>query len=194
MVSEINAKFGGIDILVKNIGGTVSPSGGFSVLTDEHWDGELQLNLLASVRLDRALLPKMLEQKSGVIIHISSINSQMPLWDVNLPYGAAKAALDNYSKVLSNEVAPKGICVITVSPGPSKTTAVEDLLEGFSKSMDITTDEATTILMDKVGGIPMGRLAEPREVAELVGFLVSPRAAYINGTNYVIDGGTLPVV
>ena len=194
IASEIHEKFGRVDILINNLGGSSSPGGGFSVLTDEHWTNDYKLNLLAPVSLDRAVLPKMLEAGNGVIINISSINSQLPLWDLNMSYGVAKAALDSYSKVLSNEVAGKGIRVVTVSPGPVRTSAMEAVLDNLAKSLDKTVDEATQIIMDKIGGIPIGRIAEPQDIAELVGFLVSPAAAYITGVNYIIDGGTIPVV
>lgn len=192
--NEITETFGKVDILVNNAGGLSSPAGGFSVLTDEHWDNELQINLLAAVRFDKALLPKMLEQKSGVIIHISSISAIQPIWESNMSYGIAKAALNAYSKTLSNEVAGKGVRVLTVSPGPVNTGGMNDFLQDLAKSLGITLEDMTQKLMNNLGGIPMGRIAEPDEVAELVGFLVSPRAEYLTGANYKIDGGTIPVV
>lgn len=193
-VNEINEKFGRVDILINNMGGLSSPSGGFRVLTDEHWNNELQLNLLAAIRLDKALLPEMLEQKSGVIIHISSTSGMQPLWEVNMPYAVAKAALNAYSKTLANEVAGKGVRVLTVSPGPVKTDAMENFLKEMSKTLGITVDEMAQNLMDKIGGIPTGRMGDPKEIAELVNFLVSPGASYITGANYVIDGGAFPIV
>ncbi len=193
-VEEIIEKFGGVDILINNTGGLSSPAGGFSVLTDEHWNNELQLNLLAAVRLDKALLPKMLEQKNGVIIHISSTSGKQPLWEANMPYGVAKAALNAYSKTLAMEVSGKGVRVLTVSPGPVKTVAMESFLQDMADKMGITAEEMTQKLMERIGGIPMGRMAQPEEVAELVYFLVSPGAAYLTGANYVIDGGAFPVV
>jgi NAD(P)-dependent dehydrogenase (short-subunit alcohol dehydrogenase family) len=84
------------------------PGGGHSALADEHWDQALQTNLLSSVRLDRALLPKMLEKKSGVIIHISSTSGQFPIWESTMAYSAAKAALNAYSKMLADEMGPQG--------------------------------------------------------------------------------------
>ena len=194
VADEINEKFGKVDILVNNIGGVITPGGGFSTLTDEHWENTLQLNLLAAVRLDKALLPNMLEQKSGVIIHISSSTALMPIWEANMPYAVAKAALNAYSKTLSNEVASKGVRVLTVSPGGVNTVTMQGFLNDYAKSAGISTEEITQKMMDRIGGIPMGRMAEPDEVAELVSFLVSPRAAYLTGANYLIDGGNLPVV
>ena len=193
-VNEINEKFGRVDILVNNMGANTSPGGGFSALTDEHWDHELQLNLLAAVRLDRGLLPKMLEQKSGVIIHVSSTSGMMPIWEATMAYSTAKAALNAYSKTLAGEVASQGVRVVTVSPGVTKTPAMTSFIEDLAKKSDITVDEMAKNLLQRLGGIPMGRMAEPEETAELVRFLVSPRASFITGANYVIDGGNFPVI
>jgi NAD(P)-dependent dehydrogenase (short-subunit alcohol dehydrogenase family) len=194
LVDEIRKGFGGVDILVNNMGSSETPGGGFGVLTDQHWEDTIQTNLLAPVRLDRGLLPYMLEQRSGCIIHIASIQGSLPLHDSTLPYAAAKAGLINYSKGLSNEVAAKGVRVLTVSPGWIKTTASVRMMERLAQSSGISLEEATQGVMDALGGIPMGRPAEPAEVAELIGFLVSPRAAYLTGTEFVIDGGTIPTI
>ncbi|MBE9461380.1 SDR family oxidoreductase [Dyadobacter subterraneus] len=194
VANEIHEQFGGVDILVNNMGSNTLPGGGFSVLTDEHWDQALQVNLLSSVRLDRALLPKMLEQKSGVIIHISSTSGMLPIWESTMPYSAAKAALNAYSKTLSGEVAAQGVRVITVSPGLNKTQAMATFLEDLAKSAGISVEQMSQNLMERLGGIPLGRMADPKETAELVNFLVSPRASYITGANYIIDGGNFPVV
>ena len=194
LTKEINGKFGGIDILINNVGGLTTPPGGFSTLTDEHWENELQLNLLSAIRLDRTLLPKMLEQKSGVIIHISSVAGKQPLWNLNMAYAVSKAALNAYSKSLATELASKGVRVLTVSPGATKTPPMEKFIADYATSTGITVEEAFNQLLGQVGGIPMGRMAEPSEVASLVHFLVSPAAAYLTGANYSIDGGSLPVV
>lgn len=194
VVSEVLSTYGRLDILVNNLGSSTTPAGGFASLTDEDWISTLQANLLAPVRLDRGFLPQMIEQKSGVIIHIASIQGKLPLYDSTLPYAAAKAGLRNYSKSLSNEVAPKGVRVLTVSPGWINTTASIAWLGEIARNANSTIEEAQQSVMDALGGIPYGRPAEPEEVAELVGFLVSPRAAYLTGTEYVIDGGTVPTI
>jgi NAD(P)-dependent dehydrogenase (short-subunit alcohol dehydrogenase family) len=191
---EIYEKFGTVDILIDNIGGLTTPPGGYSALTDEHWESELQLNLLSAIRLDRTILPAMIEQKSGVIIHISSVAGKQPLWNLNMAYAVAKAALNSYSKALASELAGKGVRVLTVSPGATKTPPMEKFIQDFATSAGIPLEEAFQQLMSQIGGIPMGRMAEPEEVASLVHFLVSPAAAYLTGTNYAIDGGSLPVV
>ena len=194
VIDEVKKEFGGIDILINNLGSSETPGGGFAVLTDQHWEDTIQTNLLAPVRLDRGILPFMLEKASGCIIHIASIQGSLPLYDSTLPYAAAKAGLINYSKSLSNEVAPKGVRVLTVSPGWIRTTSAIRMMERLAESSGISIEEATKGVMDSLGGIPMGRPAEPQDVAELVGFLVSPRAAYLSGTEYVIDGGTIPTI
>jgi NAD(P)-dependent dehydrogenase (short-subunit alcohol dehydrogenase family) len=193
-VNEVNEKFGKIDILINNIGGLTTPGGGFSTLTDEHWENELQFNLLAAIRLDRAFLPDMIEQKSCVIIHISSTSGMQPIWDLNMAYAVSKAALNCYSKALATEVGSKGVRVLTVSPGPVKTPMMVEFLEDYATKAGITYEEATQNLLSKIGGIPMGRMAEPEEVAAMVYFLVTPAASYLTGSNYLVDGGAFPIV
>lgn len=187
-------QLGGIDIIVHSVGGSKSPGGGFAGLADQLWQDELSLNLLAAVRLDRLLVPHMIAQGSGAIVHISSIQRRLPLHESTIAYAAAKAALSTYSKALSKELGPKGIRVNTVAPGWISTSASEAMVKRLASHSG--SDEATARqgIMDALGGIPIGRPAWPQEVAELVAFLVSDRASAIHGAEYVIDGGTIPVV
>src|SRR5258707_9396025 len=113
----------------KNVGGSSAPSGGCITVTDEIWQQNFNENLFPAVRLDRGLLPSMIERGSGVIIHVSSIQRSLPLYDSTLAYAAAKAALTNYSKALSNEISPKGVRVNTVSPGFIETDAATRMIE-----------------------------------------------------------------
>ena len=183
---------GGIDIVVHVVGGSSAPAGGFAALDDNEWHKALDQNLFAAVRLDRALLPSMIAQGSGVIIHITSIQSRLPLPDATIAYAAAKAALSNYSKALSKEVSPKGVRVVRVSPGWVETDGAVGLVEEIARKNRTDYDGGRKIVMASLGGIPLGRPAKPKEVADLVAFLASPRAASITGTEYVIDGGTVP--
>lgn len=187
-------RLGGVDVLVHVLGGSVAPGGGFAALTEEHWQAELGLNLLAAVRLDRALLPQMVERGDGVVLHVSSIQRRLPLHDSTTAYAAAKAALTTYSKALSKELGPKGVRVNVVSPGWIYTEAADDLMTRIAASTGGTVEAARQGVLDALGGIPLGRPADPEEVAELIAFLASDRASAIHGAEYVIDGGTTPTV
>jgi NAD(P)-dependent dehydrogenase (short-subunit alcohol dehydrogenase family) len=190
----VRQHLGGIDILVNVVGGSSAPAGGFAALSDSEWSKELDLNLMSAVRLDRALLPSMIAQRSGVIIHVTSIQRVLPLPDSTIAYAAAKAALSTYSKALSKEVTPKGIRVVRVSPGWIETEAAVALAERLAAQAGTDYEGGKRLIMNGLGGIPLGRPAQPREVADLIAFLVSPRAASISGAEYVIDGGTVPTV
>jgi NAD(P)-dependent dehydrogenase (short-subunit alcohol dehydrogenase family) len=190
----VRERLGGVDIIVHVVGGSSAPAGGYAVLDDNEWDKALGQNLFAAVRLDRALLPDMVEQGSGVIIHITSIQRQLPLPEATIAYAAAKAALANYSNGLSKEVNPKGVRVVRVSPGWVETDGAVGLVTEIARRTGTDHEGAKQIVMNSLGGIPLGRPTKPKEVADLVAFLVSPRAGSITGTEYVIDGGTVPTV
>jgi NAD(P)-dependent dehydrogenase (short-subunit alcohol dehydrogenase family) len=186
--------FGALDIVVNVVGGSTAPGGGFAALDDTTWWKELNQNLMSAVRLDRALVPSMIAQARGVIIHVTSILRTLPLPESTTAYAAAKAALSAYSKSLSKEVTPKGIRVVRVAPGWVETEAAVALTERLAAQAETDYQGGKQIIMKSLGGIPLGRPARPTEVADLIAFLVSPRAGAITGVEYVIDGGTIPTV
>jgi NAD(P)-dependent dehydrogenase (short-subunit alcohol dehydrogenase family) len=182
---------GGLDILVQVTGGSSSPSGGHAAITDADWDAELTLNLLAAVRIDRALAPLLIDKRKGVIVHVGSIQGRMPLYDGTLGYAAAKAALRAYSKGLANELAPRGVRVNTVSPGGIQSDGAKRLALRIAEAHGVSADEGMRLLMDSLGGIPDGRFAPADEIADVIGFVVSDAAASIVGHDITVDGGTV---
>lgn len=194
LIDRLQCDWGGIDILINNVGGTETKRGGFEVLTDEDWQNILNVNLLAAVRLDRAFLPGMIERASGVVIHVLSVSHRLPFSNSTLAYAAAKGALSTYSKGLAKAVAPQGVRVNAISPGFIETSGAHGMIKDISRGADISEDAARTRIVEMLGGIPIGRPGRPEEVAELVAFLASERAAFISGVDYVIDGGTIPTV
>ena len=192
LVNTVLEKFGGVDIVVNVLGGSSAPSGGFAALDEQEWENALSQNLLSAVRIDRGLLPSMITKGSGVIVHVTSIQNKLPLPESTTAYAAAKAALSTYSKSLSKEVAPKGVRVVRVSPGWIETEASVRLAERLADHAGTDYEGGKKIIMEALGGIPLGRPAQPSEVADLITFLVSARASSITGTEYIIDGGTVP--
>lgn len=193
VAQEILAAYGRIDIIVNNAGANLSPGGGFNSLDDEHWLNDWQLNFMSVVRMNKALLPTMISQKGGVVINISTGAAKLPLWEMTMSYSAAKSALNTYSKALANELGPQGIRVNVVSPGLVKTTLMMDFIENIADSSNVPADQVFQSIMDKVG-VPIGRMADPEEIAGLVAFLASSEARYITGINYSVDGGAFPAV
>lgn len=194
LARAVDERWGGLDILVNSVGGSTAPVGGFAALTDAVWFDELNLNFMAAVRLDRALLPGMLAKGEGVILHVSSIQRVLPLPESTTAYAAAKGALSTYSKSLSKEVTPKGVRVLSVAPGWIETEASVVFAERMGRDNGTDYEGGKKLIMDWLGGIPVGRPAKPQEVADLITFLVSPRAASVAGSEHVIDGGTVPTV
>jgi NAD(P)-dependent dehydrogenase (short-subunit alcohol dehydrogenase family) len=192
LAAAVRERLGGVDIVVHMLGGSSAPAGGFAALGDAEWTKELDLNLVAAVRLDRELVPAMVEQGRGVVIHVTSIQGKLPLPKATTAYAAAKAALSTYSKSLSKEVSPQGVRVTRVSPGWIETEASVRLAERLAQHAGTDYEGGKRIIMDSLGGIPISWPSTPEEVANLIAFLASDRAGTITGAEYVIDGGTVP--
>lgn len=190
--ASVRDRMGGVDIIVHMLGGSSAPGGGFAALGEAEWQAELNLNLLPAVRLDRALLPAMVSQGEGVVVHVTSIQHLLPLPEATTGYAAAKAALSVYSKSLSKEVAPKGVRVVRVAPGWIETEASIRLAGRLAAEAGTDLAGGKRIIMESLGGIPLGRPSTPSEIASLIAFLASDRAGSITGTEHVIDGGTVP--
>ena len=194
LAGEARERLGEIDVLGHMLGGSNAPGGGFAALSDAEWAREIDLNLMPAVRLDRALVPSMVERGAGVIVHVTSIQNTLPLPESTTAYAAAKAALSTYSKSLSKEISPKGVRVMRVAPGWIDTEAAQQLADRVAKDAGVDREGGKQIIMKSLGGIPIGRPAKTEEIASLIAFLASERAASITGAEYVIDGGTIPTV
>lgn len=192
LAAQATQLLGGIDVLINNVGSQTYIPGGALDATDDDWYRDLDTNVMSAVRLDRAVLPGMIAQNRGVIIHITSGQARLP-GAASLPYAAAKAATTVYSKGLANEVGKHGIRVNTVVPGLIQTPAVTRRLDRITAGSGQDADTARQQLIDRVG-IPLGRPGQPADVAELVAFLSSDRAAFLTGSQYVVDGGSIPTV
>ena len=188
----VRERFGGVDVIVHMLGGSSAPAGGFAALDDGEWKKELDLNLMPAVRLDRALVPDMVARGSGVVIHVTSIQRELPLPEATTAYAAAKAALSTYSKGLSKQVSPSGVRVVRVSPGWIETESSVELAKRLAAEHGVSVEEGKQMIMQSLGGVPIGRPSKPAEIANLIAFLASDRAGTITGTEYVIDGGTVP--
>jgi NAD(P)-dependent dehydrogenase (short-subunit alcohol dehydrogenase family) len=180
--------FGGLDILVNNVGGVRPRTGGFASVTAQDWIATLSVNFLAAMHVTRLALPLLTAGDGGSIVTISSVNAALPD-PLVIDYSAAKAALANFCKALSKEIGPHGVRVNTISPGPVATDlwlgtgGVAETLAGVANSTPGAVATAA------VAGTPTGRFTEPSEVADLVLFLASPRAGNITGADFAIDGG-----
>ncbi|MFF0433868.1 oxidoreductase [Streptomyces sp. NPDC004327] len=190
LINAATAAFGGVDVLVNNVGGVRPRTGGFLEVTDEDWTSAFTLNFLAAVRATRAALPLFLENGGGSIVTVCSVNAVLPD-PLVIDYGAAKAALANFCKALSKEVGPRGVRVNTVSPGPVSTPlwlGTTGVAATVAKASGLAADEvAKRATAESV----TGRFSRPEEVADLILYLAGDRAGNITGADFVIDGGLI---
>ena len=177
---------GGVDILVNNAGAARARPKGTLTIEDEEWVDALNANYLSAVRLSSALLPGMIARKSGVIVNISTGAALIPVPTL-AHYGAAKAALNAYSKSLATEVAPHGVRVNVVVPGNVTSPGADKIRVDLATAFGVEASALTA-------NIPLGRVGAPTDIAAMVGFLVSDRAAWITGASFVVDGGETPFV
>jgi NAD(P)-dependent dehydrogenase (short-subunit alcohol dehydrogenase family) len=190
LIGEAVSAYGGLDILVNNVGATRPRPDGFRSVTDDDWLWTLTINFLAAVRACRAALPHLLAREAGTIVNTCSVNAVLPD-PLVVDYSAAKAALLNFSKSLSKEVGPAGIRVNTVSPGPVA-TALWLGTDGVAATVAAARGGDPDAVADRAAAQSVtGRFSRPEEVADLIVLLASDRAGNITGADFVIDGGLI---
>lgn len=185
---------GRVDVLVNNVGGVRLRMRGFLGTSDDEFTWAMNINFFAALRATRAALPPMVKQGGGAIVNVASVNAFFEPDGGTIDYGAAKAALLNFSKSVAQEFGPRGIRINCVSPGPVAT----DLWLGeggvahtVARATGVDPETARKNVLASIGGLATGRLTTPEEVATLVVLLASPRTGNVTGSNYLIDGGLI---
>jgi NAD(P)-dependent dehydrogenase (short-subunit alcohol dehydrogenase family) len=194
LVERAIAKHGRLDVLVNNVGGVKLRLQGFLGTTDEDFQWAMQMNFFAALRATRAAITAMLKGGGGAIVNIASVNAFFQPDSGTIDYGAAKAALVNVTKALSQEFGPSGIRINDVSPGPVATDlwlGKDGVAQTVAKATGVDPETAKKNVLASIGGLATGRLTTPEEVATLVVMLASKRTANVTGANYVIDGGLI---
>ena len=186
LVAESSERFGRIDCLVNNVGGTEIRR--LAELSDADWQTSFELNLMSAVRATQAALPGMRARKQGAIVNVSSTAATRP--SSTMPdYSVMKAALLSFSRLVADLHAGDGIRCNAVTPGPTATEAW--IGEGGLADQQ---GERASVLAKVAAGRPLGRLAEPEEIASVIVFLCSDRASYVTGAAWSVDGGTVPII
>ena len=185
---------GKIDVLVNNVGALRLRLEGFLGTSDDEFEWAMQMNFFSALRATRAALVPMLAQGAGSIINVASVNAFYHPDAAVLDYGAAKAALVNFTKALSQEFGPRGVRINAISPGPVSTDlwlGEHGVASTVAQASGVDADTARKTIVAGMGGIPTGRFTTPEEVATLIVLLASERTANVTGANYVIDGGLI---
>ena len=185
LVTETVAHFGGLHILVTNAGGP--PAGYFQEFDDAHWQNAFNLTLMSAVRLIRAAIPPMRQQRWGRIINITSLSVKEPL-DALLLSNSVRPAIHGLAKTLANQLGQDGITVNNVMPGTIHTDRIDQLAQHAANQSGQSVADA---LADMGKVVPLGRIGRPEELGALVAFLASEKASYINGASIPVDGGRL---
>lgn len=185
---------GRVDVLVNNVGAVRMRVDGFLTTSDDEFDWAMQMNFFSNLRATRAVLPAMLEQRSGAIVSVASVNAFFQPDSLTIDYGAAKAAVVSLTKSLSQEFGDRGIRVNAISPGPVSTElwlGEHGVAERLAEASGVDAETVRKQVVDGVAGVPTGRFTKPEEVAALIVFLASERSGNTTGVNYVIDGGLI---
>jgi len=185
---------GRVDVLVNNVGGVRLRLKGFLGTSDEEFEWAMNINFYAALRATRAAVTSMIDQGGGAIVNVASVNAFFQPDTGTVDYGAAKAALTNLTKALSQELGPHGVRINDVSPGPVSTDlwlGQDGVAQTVAKATGVDPETAKKNTLAHIGGLATGRMTTPEEVATLVVMLASPRTANVTGSNYVIDGGLI---
>lgn len=194
LIRQAIEEHGQLDVLVNNVGGVRMRTEGFFGTSDDDFAWAMQMNFFTALRASRAALTAMVERGSGAIVNVASVNAFFQPDAATIDYGAAKAALVNLTKTLSQEFGPRGIRVNAVSPGPVATDlwlGEHGVAQTVAKATGVDADTARQTIIAGLGGLATGRFTTPEEVAALITFLASGPAANITGANYLIDGGLI---
>jgi NAD(P)-dependent dehydrogenase (short-subunit alcohol dehydrogenase family) len=194
LIRHATEQHGRIDVLVNNVGAVRMRTEGFFGTSDEDFAWAMQMNFFIALRASRAALTEMVKNGSGAIVNVASVNAFFQPDAATIDYGAAKAALVNLTKTLAQEFGPRGIRVNAVSPGPVATDlwlGEHGVAATVAKATGVDADTARQTIIAGIGGFATGRFTTPEEVATLITFLASGRAANITGGNYLIDGGLI---
>jgi NAD(P)-dependent dehydrogenase (short-subunit alcohol dehydrogenase family) len=185
---------GRVDVLINNVGAVRLRMAGFLAVTDDDFQWAMQLNFFTALRAIRAALAPMVKQGSGAIVSVASVNAFFQPDGATIDYGAAKAALVNLTKALSQEFGPRGIRINAVSPGPVSTDlwlGENGVAATVAKATGVDAETARTKIVAGIGGFATGRFTTPEEVATLLVMLASARTGNVTGANYLIDGGLI---